>query len=367
MRNIVLARLPLLIFLGTVIGLSDYAVASDQPSPKIIGGQEAAPGAFPSIAALLIASQPNTFLAQFCAGTLIHPLWVMTAGHCVDDIQPSQLPQLQVQIGRNDLPQDSGDRIDVAEIVLHPEYFNTNGMLLNDIALLKLAKPSSNQPISVPPFFDNFAPPGTLATAVGWGTTSFPSSSFPDVLQQVDLPIVSNELCNLLHGGSITDAMVCAGFPEGGKDTCVGDSGGPLLVSDAHNNMKQVGITSFGIGCALPFFPGVYTRVANFSLFISNTVCSDAEEPPAPEATVTVEGNTVTGSWNEVPGGAAYQVFYAPLPEMAPIRSMDLGSSTSIMVSVPSGLSFAAAVVARNGVCYDPINKLSNIVSFTVP
>lgn len=108
-------------------------------------------------------------------------------------------------------------------------------------------------------------------------------------------------------------------------------------------------------------------EVANFSLFISDVICPPEAEPPTPVATVTVEGNTVTGTWTAVPGATAYQVFYAPFPQMSPIASIDVEPATSVSVQVPSGLSLAGAVVARNGLCYDLIGKLSNVVNFTGP
>ena len=83
--------------------------------------------------------------------------------------------------------------------------------------------------------------------------------SSPSALQWVAVPTVTNEQCNAAYNG-ITDSMICAGLPEGGKDSCQGDSGGPFICRD---NGKAVltGVVSFGIGCALPEYPGVYARV----------------------------------------------------------------------------------------------------------
>lgn len=71
------------------------------------------------------------------------------------------------------------------------------------------------------------------------------------------VPVVSNEICNQSYSGGITDAMLCAGLLDvGGKDVCQMDSGGPLLVSG-----KLAGVVSWGNGCGLPNFPGVYANV----------------------------------------------------------------------------------------------------------
>ena len=85
------------------------------------------------------------------------------------------------------------------------------------------------------------------------------ASGLPTDLQWVAVPTVTNQQCGNSYNG-ITDSMICAGFPEGGKDSCQGDSGGPFICED---NEKAVltGVVSFGIGCALPDYPGVYARV----------------------------------------------------------------------------------------------------------
>jgi trypsin len=82
----------------------------------------------------------------------------------------------------------------------------------------------------------------------------------------VTVPVVSHEECNKAYEdyGGITDNMICAAAPGGGKDACQGDSGGPLAVSGV-----LVGIVSWGIGCALPDYPGVYSNVATLMRFVT--------------------------------------------------------------------------------------------------
>lgn len=97
------------------------------------------------------------------------------------------------------------------------------------------------------------------------GTTSSGSSSLPSALRRVDVPIVARSTCNTNYSGDITSAMVCAAVSGGGKDSCQGDSGGPLV-----NTGKQlIGIVSWGQGCALANYPGVYTRVGSFVTWIN--------------------------------------------------------------------------------------------------
>ncbi|KAK7794878.1 hypothetical protein R5R35_010570 [Gryllus longicercus] len=106
---------------------------------------------------------------------------------------------------------------------------------------------------------------GASAVVTGWGTTT-EGGSAANTLQYVTVPIVANSACNSYYGsGSITARMVCAGYTSGGRDACQGDSGGPLVSGGV-----QVGIVSWGYGCARPNYPGVYTNVAHFRSWISS-------------------------------------------------------------------------------------------------
>jgi secreted trypsin-like serine protease len=89
-------------------------------------------------------------------------------------------------------------------------------------------------------------------------------------LREVQVPIVSNETCNDAYGGLITPSMLCAGYPEGGKDACLGDSGGPLMVPAADDSWLLTAVVSFGVGCAQPDSYGVYTRVRPYLEWIES-------------------------------------------------------------------------------------------------
>ena len=95
-------------------------------------------------------------------------------------------------------------------------------------------------------------------------------------LQYVRVPAITNSQCNSAYGGDITDTMLCAGYPNvGGKDACQGDSGGPFVCND-NGNAVIAGVVSWGIGCALPNYPGVYARVTPVLSWIqSNMVCKN--------------------------------------------------------------------------------------------
>jgi len=97
----------------------------------------------------------------------------------------------------------------------------------------------------------------------------------PTLLQHVDIPLIGNEQCNGMYGGGITDVMMCAAKPGGGVDSCQGDSGGPLFVDTGSADKPvhvQVGVVSFGIGCALPEYAGVYAAVGTTYEWINGVI-----------------------------------------------------------------------------------------------
>jgi plasminogen activator/serine protease 12 (motopsin) len=96
--------------------------------------------------------------------------------------------------------------------------------------------------------------------------------NFPVVLQEVEVPLVSNTDCAAIYGTTITTNMICAGdVVNGGIDSCQGDSGGPLMALQ-NNEYRQIGIVASGFSCAEPGFPGIYTRVRNFSGWIDGVI-----------------------------------------------------------------------------------------------
>jgi secreted trypsin-like serine protease len=240
------------------------ALALTAPSSfAIVGGHDAAAGAYPSVAEVHLG---KSFL---CTGTLISPTTVVTAGHCGSLTgatgygSPAAWPPalIDVYLGSNRAGQ--GTLAPVSQVVVEPGYLATAGY---DITLLKLASPAAQAPTKVAGASEgSLWTPGTLETIAGWGTTS-EGGDTPDTLQEAQVPITTDAYCAGAYSDFDATTMVCAGFPQGGVDTCQGDSGGPLFGRTAAGELKLVGATSFGEGCAEPGKPGVYARVADTAL-----------------------------------------------------------------------------------------------------
>ena len=242
--------------------------------PRIVGGQNAALGAYPFMAALITASATDPFQGQFCGGSLIAPHWVLTAAHCiVKTFDANGIPltfltasSVDVMLGSNKLA-NPVTRIRAAQIIVHPNY-NANTQEF-DMALVKLNSNSSLGTVQ-PLLATNaaLAATGKNGRIIGWGDQASGANNFPVDLKEANVPIVAQNTCSAAYTG-ISARMICAGFPQGGIDTCQGDSGGPLLVSSGLAGVwRQAGVVSFGESCALPNLPGVYTRLTEFNAYL---------------------------------------------------------------------------------------------------
>lgn len=249
------------------LDIKDPALAPVEETSKILGGVQAAPGAWPWIAALLYANDSNVYSAQFCSGVLIDKSWVLTAAHCV---QGMSAQGIQVAVGAWDLTAFTGSRTPVRSIRIHPQFSSTS--LYNDIALVELSVPSSIQPIALfsGESVDNTPPSllGKLVTVLGWGVADSTTSwYYPEILRQVSLPVVADSTCNDIYINPVLPSQFCAGYWEG-KDACEGDSGGPAVVQvDGH--WVHAGIVSAGVSCQEYFgWYGKYTRTSAYLSFI---------------------------------------------------------------------------------------------------
>ncbi|CAK6979956.1 mannan-binding lectin serine protease 1 isoform X2 [Scomber scombrus] len=279
---------------------------------RIVGGRSAEPGLFPWQVLLSVEDLSRVPEDRwFGSGALLSESWVLTAAHVLrsqrrdTSVVPVAPEHVKVFLGLHDArDKRRATNRSVLEIVLHPDFQPDN--YNNDIALVKLReKVELNEiirPVCLPtPHRQDDTPmplPNSLGVVAGWGISNPNTSSSPgdpstlssdpaadtdlgmtsDLLQYVKLPVVSQDECQASYTSrsvsyNITDNMFCAGFYEGGRDTCLGDSGGAFVMEDEGNRRWVVfGLVSWGgpEECGSQRVYGVYTRVVKYVEWIQN-------------------------------------------------------------------------------------------------
>ncbi|MBU2708133.1 serine protease [Zooshikella marina] len=236
---------------------------------QIVGGVDAIRGEFPFMASLQIYNG-----SHFCGGSVVSRRFILTAAHCVANYSIHS-----IVVGKHFKYSNQGTTvIRVKRQIVHPQY--DDYYTYNDVALLELTSDIPTQFTSLSlaneAITSLYANEGMYTTVIGWGDTK--GTGNQNILQKVNIPITSKRKCRNVGG---IDSNICAGLPEGGKDSCQGDSGGPLFVKN-NDTVYQVGIVSFGSGCALPNRPGVYARIANFKPWIEQYTGSTDPSDPDP-------------------------------------------------------------------------------------
>lgn len=254
---------------------------------RIVGGDDAEIRDYPWQVSLQL--QPQYGGDHFCGGTIINAEWILTAAHCLiwDDVD-FQPQFMRVRAGFTGLSSTEGSYHNAAEFAIHPDYDGDSHQ--NDIALVRLASPINltnplTQAVKIVTQSDanaGLTEPGVIGKVSGWGTlyTDGPS---PDTLQAVDIPIVDPSSSNY-PPSMITADMLMAG--QAGMDACQGDSGGPFVVPDGFGGYKIAGVVSWGAGCGVPGYPGLYARVSHFEEWIGQYV-------------VVSDPNQYTNIWTE--------------------------------------------------------------------
>ena len=230
-----------------------------EPEPRIVGGEVSDPGEFPYFVDM-----------SYCGGTLIAPGVVLSAAHC------GNFKNARVIVGgyvRGTLTEGSV-RARVRRSKRHPNY--NSRTLENDFVLLRLWEDVPMSTEVTLSLNSQYVVPseGDPVTTLGLGTLQ-QGGDVSNILRDVEVFAINSEVCNRSYNGEvIDDVMFCAGVPGGGKDSCQGDSGGPVVVRNG-NSHSLVGVVSWGIGCALPGYPGVYARVSSANDWIKEVVCND--------------------------------------------------------------------------------------------
>jgi secreted trypsin-like serine protease len=279
----------------------ESGIQSETEGPSaIVGGTEPELGSFPFLVGLAIGP-------YMCGGSLIAKKYVLTAAHCVDGYTGVEnAGQLYLYFGAHDSSWNDATIVrGVVQATKHPDYDSYS--MVNDVAIVELDQavdtitPVQLQPT---PFASNHDFTGSNeATIMGWGTV-YSDGPMPDVLQYAAVDLVSAEMCGSsaydYGAGLIFDDMLCA--EKSGIDSCQGDSGGPMMLGDT-----QVGVVSWGYGCASAGLPGVYASVGSHFDWINDMVGGDLStssndeqhwgpcQPPCePETGACVNGGTGT-------------------------------------------------------------------------
>jgi len=243
---------------------------------RIINGSKATEGRYP----YAVSIQDD--LGHFCGGSLIARDVVLSAAHCAAD------GEYKAVVGRHRLASNDGQEMAVKVELMHPDY--DRDTTDNDFMLIFLegSVPDDVDLVQVSP---DVVPPGTDVNVCGWGDTNKDESiqELATELMEVEVTVMTNEECEQSesnevgweynYNDQITANMMCA-KSDGERDSCQGDSGGPLVIrSDAGD--VQVGVVSWGIGCAHQSFPGVYARISSQYEWIRTNVCAGSSAPPS--------------------------------------------------------------------------------------
>nr|XP_033340298.1 trypsin-2-like [Megalopta genalis] len=248
---------------------------------RIVNGTKAVSKQFP----YQVSLQRSYNSRHFCGGSLIDEYYVLTAAHCMF-LNGEQILPWTVAIVAGELQLDTqtkaGQRRGVDEIYVHSEF--NSSTLQNDVALLHLKVPFKLTE-EITPILLAVEPPkaDTVCQVSGWGYTAENYPVVSNDLMYVDLPIVDTEVCAKLMV-NITDmlpGMFCAGYMEGQRDACQGDSGGGMIC-----NGHLTGVVSGGYGCAHPQTPGIYSSV----LFFEDWILKNMKAPAIVSKDVDVSG-----------------------------------------------------------------------------
>ncbi|XP_063919506.1 brachyurin-like [Zophobas morio] len=229
----------------------------DVKTPRIIGGHEVTPHSIPYSAFLELYSGNDGW---YCGGSLISENYVVTSAHCTYSTQSPVEATIILGAHRPFDLEDSQVELVSTEITIHENYDNEE--IVNDIAVIKLPTPvefnNYIDPIALPSFSDaDNDYENALVTASGWGLTDGHGTTVSEVLNFVQLTVISNLDCQTYFGTLESSILCTSGLQNSG--VCNGDGGGPLVTDQV-----LIGIVSFTVPYCLDGYPSAFTRVTSF-------------------------------------------------------------------------------------------------------
>ncbi|HEX2919576.1 MAG TPA: trypsin-like serine protease [Bacteroidales bacterium] len=257
------------VLVNSGIGAGDhflpFVTGVRQQVTKITGGTDALISDYPWQVYIIAGSKA-------CGGSIISDRWILTAAHCVYGNRGFLSPDsVRVKANANN-PYDpyEGETHQADQVKAHEQYDPKTNK--NDIALIRLQTPIVNSsPIKIVTREDasfGATDPGVMTWVTGWGLTSVNPDRYPSNLKKVQLPIISLEQASVVWK-SIPSTVLMAGYRNGNRDACNGDSGGPMVVN-VLGDYKLAGVVSWGSSNCNTY--GAYTNVSLFEEWIySNT------------------------------------------------------------------------------------------------
>ncbi|KAI4481057.1 hypothetical protein M0804_009683 [Polistes exclamans] len=242
---------------------------------RIVGGNETSVFEYPWLVSM---TKQGVF---YCAGSLITRRHILTAAHCLEGFDIKTIKLVIADSDRTKLASTAIVRR-IKSIIIHEEFHTYT--FDNDIAIIEMDRPVSLDGIvrtACLPEDKAIDYTGATATVVGWGRIG-ENKPISDKLRKVNVPILSQEECDQAgyQKNRLTDNMFCAGYLDGQRDACFGDSGGPLHVKGSYGHLEVIGIISWGRGCARPNFPGIYTRLNNYMGWLKDHLDNECVCPP---------------------------------------------------------------------------------------
>lgn len=256
----------------------------EEAGDRIIGGTDAVE-AYNYFAMLIDNTSTGNFWTG-CGATLIAPDILLTAAHCVEGreekVDFAYVNAYAPWLGNmGNVPAFRR----VTDRIVHPNYSSIPSPP-HDMAILKLNVPVTDFPPVKLPEITNADYTGKSFTIMGFGHTSYPDDQDPPkILQEAEVNFVPDKVCDYLYnkanlpGINVDDSMLCATGTNYKIDACQGDSGGPMIMVDDDGEDVLVGVTSWGYGCAVNGYPGVYSSTAKALHWIHDMICQHTSDP----------------------------------------------------------------------------------------